>query len=71
MVKKHPAVIEYLGENYPLYFEDLSEVNKMLTSDNIKSAFDYLIKIDKNKFTIGKFMKDFMGSEIVKKLKDK
>ena len=41
----------------------------MLTSDNIKSAFDYLIKIDKNKFTIGKFMKDFMGSEIVKKLK--
>jgi hypothetical protein len=70
VVKKHPAVIEYLGENYPLYFEDLSEVNKMLTSDNIKSAFDYLIKIDKSKFTIGKFMKNFMGSEIVKKLKD-
>ena len=32
VVPKHPAVVEYLGKDYPLYFNDYSEISK-LTKD--------------------------------------
>ena len=70
IIKKHPAVIEYIGEEYPLYFENLSDVSAMITSEKIKSAYGYLCELDKSRYTINKFLKDFMGSEIVKKIRD-
>jgi hypothetical protein len=48
IINKLPAVIEYLGEDYPLYFNDLEEVEKILKNDSlIKSAHEYLIKMYK------------------------
>jgi len=38
IVSRHPAVIEYLGEDYPLYFDTLEDVPRLL--DNL-SAIQY------------------------------
>lgn len=29
IVRTNPAIVEYLGENYPLYFESLNDLNKL------------------------------------------
>jgi len=43
LVNKHPAVIEYLGPDYPLYYETSEEVNRKLHNfDAIKAAHVYL-----------------------------
>jgi hypothetical protein len=71
VVRHHPAVVEYLGSGYPLYFDDLSEVDDLITEQNIKKSFEYLINVDKSKFTIDKFLSEFMNSNIVNELGNK
>lgn len=49
LVNKIPAVVEYLGENYPLYFDNMDEAsNKLLDSNLIISAHIYLKKLHKS-----------------------
>jgi hypothetical protein len=55
VINKIPAIIEYLGQDYPLYFNDLTEVNDLLTPLNIKNAHEYLSKINKEKFELSYF----------------
>jgi hypothetical protein len=57
IVNKLPAVVEYLGEEYPLYFNELSEVNDLLSDEQILSAHLYLKSIDKTDLTIDYFTK--------------
>lgn len=75
IVNKHPAAIELLGENYPLYFlsnhDDYNginkEINKMLETDKlIRRAHNYLKRQSLNKFKIITFIKDF--SKILKNI---
>jgi len=48
LVNKIPAVVEYLGENYPLYFNNIDEANNKLADyDLIISAHYYLKTLDK------------------------
>jgi hypothetical protein len=68
IINKHPAVVEMLGKNYPLYFGDNNGMNKntfemnieidKLLSDtiNLKNAYKYLLHMDKGKFTIDFFL---------------
>lgn len=43
IVNKHPAIVEYLGEKYPLYFDDMKEVDGMLDNiDLLRSGHEYL-----------------------------
>ena len=66
IINKHPAVVELLGEDYPLYFPDTlnyfsinKSVEKLLTNDTIKSANEYLSRIDKDTYNIKTFIKKF------------
>jgi hypothetical protein len=63
IVNKHPAVVELLGENYPLYFnnEDLYiEINNLLSNDKlIRNAHNYLKRMDKKFFHINTFVNEF------------
>ena len=69
IVNKHPAIVEMLGETYPLYYDNnLSyyEINKQVenllsNTCNINKAFEYLEKLNK---------KDLLISTFVKSLKD-
>ena len=51
IVKKHPAIIEYLGKDYPLYFEDPNELNNnFITDEKIIECHKYLCNLDVTKF---------------------
>lgn len=57
IVNKLPAVIEYLGEDYPLYID--APIDEMLNVDRIVAAHRYLQKLNKEHISSEKFVKDF------------
>ena len=68
IVNKHPAAVELLGKDYPLYFTasstDYSLINvqvyNMLCSDRlIRKAHKYLKHMDKSRFHIKSFVTEF------------
>ena len=65
IVNKIEGVIDYLGENYPLYFESDDQIEGLLDETKIKDAYLYLKKMDKKKFTISNFTTSLFN--IVKK----
>jgi hypothetical protein len=70
LINPHPAVIEYLGPNYPFYFSSLEEAaQKAENMDLIKETHQYLknLKI-KEKLTCASFLNDIVNSEIYKNL---
>lgn len=65
IINRIPAVIELLGDKYPLYYETLNEIDNLLSDDNIKKATNYLSKIDKKCFTIEYFIDKLNNSVIL------
>jgi hypothetical protein len=65
VVNKLPGVIDYLGNDYPLYFNKESEINDLLTNEKIKAAHEYLKKLNKDDLKIESFVKNFI--EILKR----
>ena len=68
IVNKHPAIVELLGETYPLYFTSKNddynsinlEINNMLKTDRlIRRAHYYLKRQNLNKFKITTFINNF------------
>ena len=55
IINKIEGVIEYLGENYPLYFKNLSEVNDLLSTHKLINAYNYLKNMNKQDLTIKYF----------------
>lgn len=48
LVNRHPAVMEYLGPDYPLYYDDLSSADGLLDADTLNKAHRYLKHMDKS-----------------------
>jgi hypothetical protein len=42
IVNRHPAIVEYLGLNYPLFYDDPNEIPKLLDDKKIQQAHLYL-----------------------------
>jgi len=42
VVNRHPAVIEYLGPHYPLFFDELAEIPRLLQPSAVLAAHGYL-----------------------------
>ena len=57
IINKIPGVVDYLGENYPLYYTKLDEVPKLLTNEQIFLAHQYLLNMNKEEFEIEYFTK--------------
>jgi len=70
LINKHPAVIEYLGEEYPFYFENYDDVtNKLNDIHLIKHTNEYLLNFSLRKnIMIETFISNFEKSEIYKNL---
>lgn len=70
LVNPLPAVIEYLGENYPLYFNDRNEAaDKADDLGLIKKAHEYLRSyFFKDKLSLEYFVKSLSKSSIYKSL---
>jgi hypothetical protein len=65
LVNKHPAIVEYLGDEYPLYFNNIDELNTIINSNNfinlIKESYNYLLNMNKEKYTIKYFCNEFIN----------
>ena len=57
-LNKIEGIVEYLGEDYPLYFETLEDVKNLLTTTKIVEAHEYLKNMDKTKFEIDYFINE-------------
>lgn len=69
LVNKIPATIEYLGPNYPLFYNDKQHAAKLIANDlNIKAATKYLANLNKDKFTIEYFINSLICSDVYKNL---
>lgn len=75
IVNKHPAVIELLGQSYPLYYNTDQDIDKdqnntenmfieiynlLKNDDSIKKAHKYLKNLNKDKFKIQTFINNFI-----------
>jgi hypothetical protein len=56
LVNRYAAVVEYLDEDYPLYYNDLDHARTLLTDENIAAAHEYLLRMPKDEFTAAAFV---------------
>jgi len=61
------SCVEYLGEEYPLlYDEDSEDLNDLLNADNIKCAIKYLQTMNKSNLSIERFCNNFGSSSVLR-----
>lgn len=61
IVNKHPAVEELLGSDYPGFYSKLVEIEAVSTYENINKIYNYLVKMDKNKFKLETFIENLQN----------
>jgi hypothetical protein len=64
-VEKTQGTIEYLGIDYPMFFNDICEINiiiadKVQLIDKYQETYDYLTKLDKSQFSYKKFYSEIL-----------
>lgn len=60
-INRLPAVVQYLGEDYPLYYDNLSEASQKIGDLTIvNKAHTYLKRMDKTNFDIEHLLKDII-----------
>lgn len=62
IVNRLPAIEEYLGKNYPLFYNGLTEVGNLI--EKIQLGHEYLCKLDKSKFNMANFLETIQKSKI-------
>jgi hypothetical protein len=68
---RHPAIVEYLGEDYPMYFDDLEHAVSMLNDlELIRGAHEYMKT--RHEFVSGdRFINSIMSSDIINNIREK
>lgn len=56
ILNRLPAVVEYLGSDYPLYYSDLNQVAGLCTPERIGAGHQYLLNRTKNFISIDTFL---------------
>ena len=59
IVNRHPAIVEVLGQKYPLFYENDADPSTVLDTlwPKIHDAYNYLSHMDKSRFTAAHFVK--------------
>ncbi|MDD1443928.1 hypothetical protein MEO93_27020 [Dolichospermum sp. ST_sed3] len=60
LVNRHPALEEYLGKDYPLFYDDLNSVSDILNKDKIMETHLYLKNKDKDFLKIENFLSELI-----------
>ena len=55
IVNRHPAAVEYLGADYPLFYDDWREIAALLSSDRVQAAHEYLCRLAVDRFRVAHF----------------
>lgn len=70
LVNKIPATIEYLGPDYPLFYDSKYHAAKLISDDsNIRAATKYLANLNKDKFTIEYFINSLINCDAYKNIR--
>jgi hypothetical protein len=71
IVNRIPSVVEYLGADYPLYYDTLEEAaEKVLDFDTVLRAHEYLLACPtRRRLSQEAFLADFRSSEVFGKLR--
>ena len=66
VVNKLPGIVEYFGNDYPLYYDSLEEATALLNNEvNLLNASEYLNSLDvKKKLECGHFLSSIINSSI-------
>jgi len=57
LLNRKQEYIDLIGKDYPLFFDNISEINSLINDDkNILNATNFLKRIDKKKFNINFFI---------------
>ena len=62
IVNRIEPVMEYLGPDYPLYYNSLDEVASLITIENITNGYNYLYNMDKSDLSFESFNKILFNS---------
>lgn len=57
IVNRMPAAVEYLGRDYPLFYDNLGQAIGLMNHNYIMAAHKYLKRMDKTRYTIEYFMR--------------
>ncbi len=69
LVNPHPAVIEVLGEEYPMYYNNLYEANeKLFDYDKLIETYEYIKNMKKDCINADIFVRAIKESEIFKSI---
>lgn len=68
VVNRLPATEEYLGHDYPLFYNDLKEVKSLLKEESLLSAHEYLKGLDKSDYKIENMVASVAKSQIYQSL---
>lgn len=69
IINRLPAVEEYLGTDYPLYYNTIEEANHLVNdNEKIVSATSYLSRLNKNRYDIKYFINGLSNSELYRRL---
>ena len=69
LINCHPAVVEYLGDDYPFYYNSVETANKKINDFAlIEETHNYLKNMDKSRLDIHTFIKEFENSNIYQNL---
>jgi hypothetical protein len=56
-VNRHPAIVEVLGKDYPLYYENPGDINELLENPIcLKNAHEHMKRIDNSVYSIDSFV---------------
>lgn len=50
IINRHPAVAEYLGEDYPLFYDRIEQIPELLGSERVLEGHEHLVRLDKRAF---------------------
>jgi hypothetical protein len=65
LIRRLAGAIEYLGEDYPFYYEDISEATEKIQNfDLIYQTHNYLKQMDKTDLTLNYFINQMIQSEV-------
>lgn len=62
VVNRHPALVEYLGSDYPLFYDDFSQAGGLFTLDKLHAAHQYLCTMNKETTTVHRFASDILDA---------
>lgn len=62
LTNRHPALEEYLGKDYPLFYDHIDEIPDLLVPDNVVAAHYHLKEMDRSWTNVDNFRKGLVSA---------